>query len=147
MSLSKTIKRNHNFLRTLAEVAFKGSYNTILVLAILWRLANQMALSESFSFYNRWRYGELILNMWCDLIKVESPIGLFSLQSFLIFLLLVSGEAILVGLLGQHLVLDYVLNGLLLARLSMSNYINQLSEKCNDLCERFFDMFESIKTL
>ena len=123
----------------------KGSYSTILNLAMLWRLSNKMTTPfEAVSF---WWYGTFILRTWCDLINVETPIVLdkknsllYTIFGYTIFYM----EAILVGLFGHHFMLDYVLNGLLLARLSLANYSHQLSEKCNDLCEWVFDMFENL---
>ena len=123
-------------------------------MAILWRSINQMGLglTSGHTGYNHFRHGLFILNIWCDLINVQSPIdrdahslsirslGLYGLCS----LLYNSGEIILVGFLGHHFMLDCVLNGILLVGLYMSNYISQLSEKCSDMCDRAFDMLESL---
>ena len=126
----------------------KGSYSTILVLAVVWRLTNQMTLPQSMALHNHWWYGIFLLRTWCDLINVETPFGLdgsrFSAQHFLLFGLYACGENIIAGFFGHHFMLDYVLNGLLLAFFSLSNYTNQLSEKCYDLCEWVFDMFENL---
>ena len=76
--------------------------------------------------------------------SVELSGSLFSLNNYLILCLYVFGENTIAGLFGNHFILDYILNGLFMASLSMSNYLNQLSEKCHDLCEWCFDLFETI---
>ena len=123
----------------------KGSYTTILVLAVLWRLSNKM--TTPFQLINHWWYGTFILRTWCDLINVETPIGL-DRENFLLYNIvgftLLSSEAILVGLFGHNHLFDYILNGLLLACLSFANYSHHLSEKCNGLCEWVFEVFENL---
>ena len=122
-------KTYDNILCTLAGIIARGAFNTILILAILWRLKNQMALSGTYGYYDRLHCGLLILNTWCDLMNVESRIyikGNFSVH-FFFFIFYQFVESITVTFFGSHLI-----------------YVNQLYEKCNDICEWFLDLLESL---
>ena len=134
----------------------EGIFITLLVLIVLTHLTNNMGMPEWLAFGQRWIYGVYISNMWCNLIYTECPIDLtpkIYLSKYLpiVFIcmnLLHHTHEILMELNilfhGRHFVLDFILQGLVLANLYLEDLIRQLCEKSYELCEKLFETLESM---
>ena len=126
---------------------------TILVLAVMTLLTNETGMPKWLAFSQRWSYGLYISSIWCDLIYTEcpidlSPITISSTQNFIWMALFRFSHEIVIGLhitfFGYHFVLDFILERLVLAHLSLADYSHQLCERSSELCEWLFDTFEFV---
>ena len=129
---------------------------TILMLAILYLLTSKMGMPDDFAFGQKWIYGLYISSTWCDLFYRECPIYFTPMVFFSWYLPIVlicmflqygSHEILMilnVFLHGRHFVLDYILQGLVLANLKLEEFQRMLFEGSYGTFELLFDTLETM---
>ena len=129
---------------------------TVMVLAVLTLLTRKMGMPEHLAYGQWWIHGLQISSIWCGLIYSECPIYLTPLvfgsnylpMVIICMTLQTLSHDILMGLhalfLGSHFLLDFILQGLVLANLHLEYFINQLCERNYEIFEWVFDTIEEI---
>ena len=142
-------------IKTMVTVT-ENLFLTILVLAVLNLVTTKIGMPDHMAFCQSWIYALCISSTWCDLFYAECPVYLTPmvfLSKYFPMLLICwtlqffSHEFLMilnVFFTGRHFVLDFILQGLVLANLSLEQFLHKLCEKSYELWELIFDAIETL---